>query len=104
MNLALNFLAAIVDRDSSGLCLFGDKEMKKKINPDYMRIIDRCAENGENFVINNGNAMHAAYLLTKFFVRAKDQVRIFTGELFAEVFDDHDLIVAAVKFLSGNAK
>ena len=103
MNLALNFLAAIADRASSGLRLFGDKQMKKKINPDYMRIIDRCAENGENFVINNGNAMHAAYLLTKFFVRAKDQVRIFTGELFAEVFDDQDLIAAAVKFLSSNA-
>ena len=103
MNLALKFLAAIADRASSGLRLFGDKEMKNEINPDYRGIIDRCAESGENFVINNGNAMHAAYLLTKFFVIAKKQMQIFTGELFAKVFDEPHLIEAAVNFLSSNA-
>lgn len=77
--------------------------MAEEIDPAYKKIIDRCAESGENFVINNGNAKHAAYLLTKFFAKAKDQVRIFTGELFAEVFDNHDLIAAASKFLSSNA-
>lgn len=77
--------------------------MKKDIDRDYKDIIDRCAESGENFVINNGNAAYAAYLLTKFFVKAKKQVRIFTGELFAEVFDNQDLIDAAVKFLSNDA-
>ena len=100
MNLALKFLAAIADRASSGLRLFGDKEMKKEIDPDYKKIIDRCAKSGENFVINNGNATHAAYLLTKFFAKAEDQMRIFTGELFAKVFDDPSLIAAALDFLS----
>ncbi|MBA3018741.1 MAG: hypothetical protein KJ550_12515 [Proteobacteria bacterium] len=74
-----------------------------EIDPDYKKIIDRCAESGENFVINNGNAMHAAYLLTKFFAKAEDQVRIFTGVLFAEVFDGQPLIDAAVEFLSRSA-
>lgn len=81
----------------------GDKEMKKDIDRDYKDIIDRCAESDENFVINNGNAAYAAYLLTKFFVKAKKQVRIFTGELFVEVFDNQDLIDAAVKFLFNDA-
>ncbi len=112
MNLALKFLAAIADKASSGLRLLGDKEMKKdidpdkktiEIDPDYKKIIDRCAESGENFIINNGNAMHAAYLLTKFFAKAEDQVRIFTGELFAKVFDDQNLIAAAIEFLSKGA-
>ena len=102
MNLVLKFLAAIADKASSGLRLLGDKEMKKDIDPEYRNIIDRCADTGENFVINNGNATHAAYLLTKFFAKAKDQVRIFTGELFAEVFDNQLLIDAAVEFLSSD--
>ena len=77
--------------------------MGKEINLEYRDIIDRYAESGENFVINNGNALHAAYLLAKFFAIAKKQVRIFTGELFAKVFDDPRLIDAAVNFLSNNA-
>jgi len=103
VNLALKFLAAIANKAISGLYLLGDKEMEKKIDPNYKDIINRCAEAGENFVINNGNAMHAAYLLTKFFAMAKKQVRIFTGELFAKVFDDPHLINAAVNFLSNDA-
>ena len=82
---------------------FQQKEKERKDREEYYRTIDKCAESGKDFVIHNGNAEHAAYLLTKFFGKAEKRVRIFTGALFGGVFDNEKLVQAACDFLSDNA-
>lgn len=69
---------------------------------DYFATIDKCAKDGINLNISNGNATHAAYLIKTIFLTAKESVCIFTGELYSGVFDNPDLISAAKGFLSNN--
>lgn len=76
----------------------------KNESEEYYATIDRCAENEENFIIQNSAPTHASYLIKTFFKHAKSNVDIFTGKLYPNVFDDADLIKEAVAFLNSNDK
>ena len=67
----------------------------------YKDIIDSCAITGEDRVISNSDARHAAYLLSVLFKHAKQKVQIFTGSLYKGVFGDKSLIENAIVFLKG---
>lgn len=77
-----------------------EETMTDTTTEKYFKIIDRCAQNKENFEISNGSATHAAYLLKTFFKYADKEVSIFTGELFTGVFDDPDLRKYALSFMA----
>jgi hypothetical protein len=66
---------------------------------NWKALIDRCAESGEDIIINNGSAEHAAYLLEKFFSCAKEEVLIFSGELFDRTFGREAVLQKAIEFL-----
>jgi len=66
---------------------------------EYYKIIDKAAENREDFPIPNRDARHASYLLKTLFHYAENEVRILTGGLFQGVFGDENLKEEAIKFL-----
>lgn len=70
---------------------------------DYFQKIRDCANEGTNFLIYNGEAKHAAFLFTTFFKTATNEVDIYTGELYPEIFDkNQELIASAITFLQDN--
>ncbi len=68
----------------------------------YFEIVNRCAENEENFTIPNSDISHAAYLIQTLFDRAQEEVCVFTGELFDGVFGTQGVKNKAIKFLREN--
>jgi hypothetical protein len=74
-----------------------------KLVQAYKDIIDSCAKTGENRVISNSDAKHAAYLLSVLFKHATQKVQIFTGSLYVGVFGKESLIENAVAFLKGGS-
>lgn len=66
---------------------------------EYYKIIDRCAENEENFAIQNSATEHAAYLIKTLFKHAKEVVLIFTGNLHEDVYGRDELKEEAIAFL-----
>lgn len=73
--------------------------MDNKEYNEYIALIDKCAETSENFIIPNSEPKHAAYLIKTLFKKAQSTVRIFTGELFENVYGDKDLREEAREFL-----
>lgn len=76
----------------------------KQNESDYYRRIDECAEKKANVFIENGLPAHALYLLQKMFSKAKDSIRLFSGNLCLErdgvkIYSDPCLIKAAQDFL-----
>jgi hypothetical protein len=70
---------------------------------EYIALIDKCAENSENFTIPNSEKRHAAYLIKTLFKKAQSTIRIFTGSLFEGVYGDKSLQEEARKFLRRDA-
>jgi len=54
----------------------------------YYDMIDRCAVESINKKISNARPDHARYLIDKLFSLSKDSVRVYTGELCAEMYDE----------------
>lgn len=77
--------------------------MDKK-EEEYRRLIDKCADTGEDFAIPNSAPEHASYLIkTLFKKRGGRTMRIFTGRLDASVFDNQELKEEALDFLKRNS-
>jgi len=78
--------------------------MDKK-EEEYRKLIDKCAENGADFTIQNSAPEHASYLIKTLFKKPDGQImRIFTGRLHENVFADQELKTEAVNFLKRNSK
>lgn len=69
---------------------------------DYFKIIDKAAENSEDFEISNRDAQHAAYLIKTLFHHATHEVCVFTGSLFDGVFGNEAIKEEAMMFLRKN--
>lgn len=76
----------------------------KELTEDYFAIVNRCADNEENFPIPNRDAKHASFILETLFRKATSEVCIFTGRLFADVFGAQALIGKAINFLNEKPK
>lgn len=48
---------------------------------DYFRRVDQAVEQRANLLFSNGLPEHAVYLIEKFFMNAKEEVRLFSGRL-----------------------
>jgi len=65
----------------------------------YRLLIDRLARGSVNQRIPNGHPMHAAILMESMFENARNDMRIFSGQLAGETYDQPELIDAACRFL-----
>jgi len=50
-------------------------------NQWYLDLVDRCADDGKNIVISNGESAHARYLIMKLFDVSSRAVQIYCGSL-----------------------
>jgi hypothetical protein len=66
---------------------------------DYFKIIDKAAENSEDFEISNRDAQHASYLIKTLFHHAAHEVCVFTGSLYDGVFGNEAIKKEAINFL-----
>lgn len=76
-----------------------EKEKTQKEKNGYYDIIDNCAEKKEDFTIRNNVSEHAAYVLKTLFKYAQKEVCLFVGRFNNDIFDNKDLMDAAVNFL-----
>jgi hypothetical protein len=65
----------------------------------YAEIVNKCADNEENMEIPNTDVSHAAYLIETLFARAKEEVCVFSGELYDGVFGTQAVQKQAIEFL-----
>lgn len=80
----------------------GEKTADEKIREreaEYYRIIDKCAKEEKNFEIYHASNNHSVYVLKTIFMHAQNEVCIFTHEFNKDIFNDHYLIMEAIKFL-----
>lgn len=94
--------------------------MKKRLDPfnegtwgdderRYFEHVNEALERGENKVISNGRAEHAAYIIYKFLTEATNNVRIFSGRLSrtyngVSVYANRHITEAAATFLAGEGR
>lgn len=76
-----------------------EKEKTQKEKNGYYDIIDNCAEKKEDFTIRNNNNKSAAYVLKTLLRCAQKEVCLFVGRFNNDIFDNKDLVNAAVNFL-----
>ena len=71
----------------------------------YFDRVDDLFEREHSDQFANGNAAHAVYLITKFFVKAEKEIRIFSGSLTrkasngVQIYENPNLVAAAKEFL-----
>lgn len=65
----------------------------------YRQLIEQLAQGGINHRIPNSIPAHAAVLLETMFRHAREEIRIFTGEMRPAVYGDSGLMDAARRFL-----
>ena len=71
----------------------------------YFRKVDSAIELGTNLLFSNGLPQHAVYLIERFFMNAKEVVRLFSGNLSraigdVEVYSNPKVAAAVEKMLS----
>ncbi len=76
----------------------GDITEQREI-ADYRQLIEELARKSMNQRVSNGQPQHAAILLETMLKRARESVRIFTGELSPEAYDAPGLVEAALQFV-----
>ena len=82
-----------------------DKEAWSRDQRQYFEMLDDVASESKDMRIGNGNALHATYLIRKFFEHAKARVRLLSGELVQRsednvlVYGNPRLVTAAADFL-----
>lgn len=64
----------------------------------YAEIIERCYREKLDLVIPNSDHEHASYLIKTFFEKAKEELIIFTGNLYETVYGEEKLRDKAVNF------
>lgn len=77
-------------------------ELEQPDTREYRRLIQRLASSQLNQRIPNGMPAHAAILFESMFEIAKEDVRIFTGELSAKAYGQPELAKAARDFVVGH--
>ena len=75
-------------------------ERRMEMEAEYYRNIDECAREEKNVEIYHANNKHSVYVLKTIFMQAKNEVCIFTHGFNEAIFNDHDLIMEAIKFLN----
>lgn len=81
-----------------------DKSTWSFVERLYFQRVDTFFENEVGDQFKNGNAAHAVYLIAKFFQKAADEVRIFSGSLTkrasngVQIYENPNLIEAAQEF------
>ena len=71
----------------------------------YFRKVDSALKDGTDLLFSNGLPQHAVYLIEKFFMNAKEVVRLFSGSLSrviggVEVYGNPRVVTAVEKLLS----
>jgi hypothetical protein len=66
---------------------------------DYRQVIERLAAGRISQRIPNGVPAHASILLEAMFKHAQRDVRIYSGKLSADTYDQNELVMAAKRFL-----
>ncbi len=92
--------------DSIALNLESNADLQEDLK-QYEQLVRYCADNKIELPISNGDMEHAAIIFKVFFLVAKEEVVIYTGELYEGIFDAKEyLINSAVEFLDrrDNAK
>lgn len=64
--------------------------------------VDKASKNNSSDVIRNSSPRHASYLMAKLIEKASEtnvKVRVVSGRLFSDVFDEHHLMTQATSFV-----
>jgi hypothetical protein len=67
---------------------------------EYRQLIERLARGGVNQRITNGWPEHASILLESMFKHARSNVRIYSGSLRQDTYDQDELVGEAKRFLA----